>query len=104
MSDDPLLKVVDKDLDSAPTIADDVEDENITAVKVTNEWTNFRDDRCCHLSPSGSFSDNLLPPDTPPARARDVESGAICSVETEPIAAVVFDSDSWALYCSQLWC
>ncbi|OMO87937.1 hypothetical protein COLO4_20531 [Corchorus olitorius] len=44
MSADPLLNVVDKDLESAPTIEDDVEDENITVVKVTNEWTNFRDE------------------------------------------------------------
>ncbi|OMP12819.1 hypothetical protein COLO4_02724 [Corchorus olitorius] len=44
MSADPLLNIVDKDLESAPTIEDDVEDENITVVKVTNEWTNFRDE------------------------------------------------------------
>ncbi|OMO96724.1 hypothetical protein COLO4_15123 [Corchorus olitorius] len=44
MSADPLLNVIDKDLESAPTIEDDVEDENITVVRVTNESTNFRDE------------------------------------------------------------
>ncbi|XP_024198698.2 protein ALP1-like [Rosa chinensis] len=44
MPNDQLLDDVDRDLENTPEVEDeDVDDENIRVVKVTREWTTFRD-------------------------------------------------------------
>ena len=44
MPNDQLLDDVDRDLENASEVEDeDVDDEHIRVVKVTQEWTTFRD-------------------------------------------------------------
>ena len=45
MNEDDLLNDVDRELEDDPVLEiENVDEERITTVRVTNEWSNFKDD------------------------------------------------------------